>query len=147
MRKEVLIAIIIGVGLGSAVAFGIWRANLVLSPQNGQEQNQQASPSPTDDIITSSQLVVTQPENNVVISKDEVEVQGNASPESTIVILANSGEIILEAEADGNFKETVGLEGGANEITVVAYDKEGNESRQTITVVYSTEFAEEGEEE
>ena len=92
-------------------------------------------------------MVVTQPENNVVISKDEVEVQGNASPESTIVILANSGEIILEAEADGNFKETVGLEGGANEITVVAYDKEGNESRQTITVVYSTEFAEEGEEE
>lgn len=140
MRKEVLFAVIIGIFLGGIVAFGVWRANLALVAQKKQVQTE-SSPAPkAEEVIASSQLVITEPENNLVVSSDKITVKGNATPGAIIVILASSGETIFEAESSGNIEHEVELVGGVNKITVVAYDKDGNESRQTLNIVYSTEF-------
>lgn len=137
MRKEVLIAIVIGATLGLAVAFGIWQANRSLGPKP------QTTPSPTPQVIEEkSELIVTSPEDGAVVSEDKVLVRGAASPNATIVILYNQGEIIAQAQADGSFEQELELSGGANELRVVAYDAEGNKEEKTIAVVYSTEFPE-----
>lgn len=138
MRREVLVAIVLGVALGIAVAFGIWRANLALSPKNSPSPvlNTNATPGPAEN----SDLIITQPENNSVVSTETVMLKGAATPKATVVILTSEDESILEAENDGSFEEEVLVAGGPNDIVVKAYDANGNESEQKITIVYSTEL-------
>lgn len=137
MRKEVLIAILVGALSGLAVAFGIWRANQALAPKVAPTP----SPTPQEETVRQG-LIVTEPESGVVVSQDRITVRGSATAGSTIVILTNLGEIILEARGDGIFEQEVELEGGANEIKVVAFDPQGNREEKTLTVVFSTEFPE-----
>lgn len=145
MRKEVLVAILIGAILGGAVAFGIWRANLFLVPKKETVQTEQTTPPPAGGQITqeTSSLITTQPENNSIISEGKVTIKGAAVPNSTVVILTNSKDLITQADKDGAFEQEIELEGGLNEITVTAYDNNGNETTQTLTLVYSTEFEKE----
>lgn len=143
MRKEVLFAVIIGVLLGAIVAFGVWRANLALVSQKNQGQTQSSPTLKAEEEIKTSQLVITEPENNLVVSSDKITIKGSAQPLSTIVILANSENTIFEAGSDGSIEQEVELVGGPNKIIVIAYDKDGNESKQTLNIVYSTEFEEE----
>lgn len=139
MRKEVFIAILIGLILGGAVAFGIWRANLALVKEEVQTE-QSATPFPQEQ--PPSSLIITQPENNTVLGEDKVTVKGAATPNANIVFLTNEDEIITQATREGTFEQEVELIGGANEIIVIAYDDQGNESRSSVVVVYSTEFTE-----
>lgn len=144
MRKEVLVAILIGAILGGAVAFGIWRANLFLVPKKETVQTEQTPP-PAGGQITqeTSSLITTQPENNSIISEGKVTIKGAAVPNSIVVILTNSKDLVTQADKDGTFEQEIELEGGPNEIMVTAYDNNGNETTQTLTLVYSTEFTKE----
>lgn len=140
MRKEVLVAIVLGVGLGLAVAFGIWRANLALAPKQNSLQTEAplVSPEPED----FSELVVTQPENNLVVMKDTTVIKGAATPQATIVITTGEDEYVLEADSDGSFEKEVELAAGPNEIKIASFDDLGSESQERLVVVYTTELSE-----
>lgn len=143
MRKEVLFAILLGILLGGAVAFGIWRANLSLGPS---KENIASSPTPTPQEAATSQLVITQPEDGTVTSKDKITIKGATTPLSIVVITADGDDEILRAEADGGFEQEISLTAGPNLITVKSFDEQGNQSEQRLVVVYSTEFPGEGKE-
>lgn len=144
MRKEVLAAIIIGITLGAVVAFGIWRAKSYLSPRQispaATEQNTQPE-THNQENTANSDLVVTQPEENTVSPTDKITVKGSANPKSTVVIISNGDQQIIDAKDDGSFEQEISLDAGPNEINVTAYDDQGNEATQTMIVVYSTEMA------
>lgn len=137
MRREVLFAILLGIILGGAVAFGIWRANLAFGPQKDSIATV-ASPEPNT--IVNTQLVVTQPENNTVVSEDNIIVKGATTPGSTVVIMSEKEEKIVTVPQSGTFEEEIKLAPGPNEITISSFDEQSNESRQTLVVIYSTEF-------
>lgn len=142
MRKEVLVAILIGVILGALVAFGIWRANLALLPKKeAVKTEQQPQPSPAE--VPASTLILTQPEDNAILSQDKAMIKGATIPGATVLILTNLDELVTQADKNGAFEQEVQLEGGPNEITVISYDEAGNETAQTLTLVYSTEFTKE----
>lgn len=141
MRKEVIVAISLGIILGLAIAFGVWRANLSLSGKTPNPQVFNSTQEPTQDLIKSS-LVVTNPENLSVSSQEELEIKGTAEPKALIIILTNEEEQILEAKQDGSFEASVLLVGGPNEIIVKSYSNEGEQAEQKLTIVYSTEFVE-----
>ncbi|MGB9706837.1 MAG: Ig-like domain-containing protein [Microgenomates group bacterium] len=139
MRKEVLIAIIIGFTLGLIITFGVWQANKALKetapkkeapPQITEEQLPTPTPQPL--------LVITSPEDNSISNKEKIDVSGKTFPQATVVIIYEEGEKIVEADGGGNFSAEINLVGGANEITISAFDKDGNEMSKTLNVVYST---------
>lgn len=138
MRKEVLLAIVVGALLGLVVAFGIWRANQAFTPQ---ENN--STPQPQVQEEQQEGLTITEPEDGVIVAEETITIKGRAAPLASIVILTNLNEIILQAGEDGNFEQEVELEGGANEITLIAYDNQGNKEEKTLTIVFSTEFSKE----
>lgn len=141
MRREVLFAIVLGVGLGGLVAFGLWRANLIFAPNNTNPKPlTEITSSPSSEAVEVSDLIVTSPEDNLVVSEAAVKISGSATPRATIVILTPADEEILEAKNDGSFEAEVGLDGGPNEILVKSYDENGRESTQKLNVVYSTEL-------
>lgn len=134
MRKEVLIAIILGAALGLIIAFGVWRANLALAPKRQAVQTQ-ATPTPEAFALT-----ISSPENEAVVGRDSITVQGTTKAGVNLVILYENGEILTTAQEDGSFEADIKLIAGANSITVTAFDEEGESVEKTLTVVYSTEF-------
>jgi len=139
MRKEVLIAIIIGFGLGLVITFGIWTANRALkesapSQEAPFEEIAEATPTPAAEVV----LTITNPEDHSISDQEEITVAGQSLPEAIIVIIYEEGEKILEADENGHFETEIVLVGGDNEIEISAYDLDGNEVTQTLTVVYTT---------
>jgi len=144
MKKEVLLAIIIGFSLGLVITFGVWKANKALKevapkqqlpPSQVQEEEKTPSPTPPSSQLS---LVITSPEDNSIINKEKVNISGKTSPAATVVITYEEGEKIIETDENGNFTTEITLIGGANEITISAYDEEGNEVTKTLNLVYST---------
>lgn len=137
MPKEVLAAIVVGGILGLAIAFGAWRANQVLTPQNQVSQTK-ASPSPTP-TTTELSLIITSPEDESVVNQNEITVEGKTIPSATVVITSQSGEIIVVSEQDGSWSGQIELDPGANIITVTAFSREGESVEKQMTLAFSTE--------
>lgn len=144
MRKEVLIAIIIGFGLGLLITYGIWTANKAIKQK--AEENQEApseeiaetikpSPTPTPAGLL---LTISSPEDNLIADKNKVQLSGKTEPGATVVVLYEGGEKILEADQDGKFNAEITLVSGSNEINVSAFAESGEEANKKLTVVFST---------
>jgi len=140
VKKEVIIAIVIGFALGLVITFGIWTANQAL-----KQQPQLEKPTPTEKTATTPtpapeelSLAIISPKDNSISSGEKIEVSGKTAPEATVIILYQEGEKIIQADEEGNFSSEITLVGGANEIKITAYDQNGNEVSKTVNVVYST---------
>lgn len=143
MRKEVLFAILIGCLVGLAVAFGLWRANKALRPDNGNvaEFNPVgASRDKTPQEKKVGTLLVTSPANFAVISENKVKVQGATWPNAQVIISTQDDETIVQSGGKGEFSEEIKLTAGANLIKVVAYSTDGNREEVSIAVVHTTEL-------
>jgi len=137
MRKEVLIAIIIGFGLGLVITFGIWTANKALKeigPTTAPIEEVEVTPTPTPTL----ELVITSPENNTISEEEIIEVSGQTIPNAIIAITYPEGEKLFEADEDGSFSTEISLIGGDNLIEISAFNDEGDEATKTLTVVFST---------
>lgn len=138
MRKEVLIAIIIGFGLGLVITFGVWTANQALkkaAPPSAPTEEVVTTPTPAPEEFS---LIINSPEDESISKEEKIEVTGKTAPEATVVILYQEGEKIIQADSQGNFSSEITLVGGPNQIEITAYDESGNEVSKTLTVVYST---------
>lgn len=137
MRKEVLVAIIIGFGLGLVITFGIWTANKALReapPAVPTEEEAEVTPTP----IPALELVIVSPENNTISEEEMIEVSGQTAPNAIIAIAYPEGEKLFEADENGSFSTEISLIGGDNLIEISAFNDEGDQVTKTLTVVYST---------
>ncbi|MDP1743413.1 MAG: hypothetical protein Q8L51_01355 [Candidatus Amesbacteria bacterium] len=142
MKKEVLLAIGVGFGLGLLITFGIWTANKSL------KKVAVVMPTPTPLVVSatpvpspvpSSTLTITAPEDESLVATNTINVTGKAQPKSIISITFEEGEMLTEADASGNFTIGVDLIGGYNTLFVTAIDPvTGVESTKTLIVTYST---------
>jgi len=142
MKKEILIAIIIGFILGLVITFGIWTANKSLQ-ENTQTQTTEVNESqpivetsPTEEGQIS--LIISSPENNTIVNQAKVEISGQTVAQATVIILFEEGEEVFQVDEKGEFSQEINLVGGANEIKITAFDAEGNETNKTLNLVYSS---------
>lgn len=140
MKKEILIAIVIGFALGLVITFGIWTANKSLKTATQKNKVAVAKPTITPSPTPSEKisLSIVSPQNNSISDKEKVEIVGQTSPSAVVAILYREGEKIVEADENGDFTTEITLVGGANEIQITAYDKDGNKANKTLNIVYST---------
>ena len=142
MKKEILIAILIGFILGLVITFGIWTANKSLQ-ENTQTQNDEVNDSkpivtePVDEDEKIS-LIISSPENNSLTNQAKIEIIGRTTALATVVILYEEGEEIIQADEKGEFNQEITLVGGANEIKITAFDNKGNEANKILNLVYSS---------
>jgi hypothetical protein len=138
MRKEIFLAIVVGILAGLGVTYLIYnlRQSMLRSSTPSEiEQSRQQEPTPTP---TSSSLVIKQPVVDFLTDQDSVQVVGMALPNSFIVVLAPSGEYISTADQDGDFAIAVPLMLGGNKLTIVATTPDGQQETAVATAVYST---------
>ncbi len=141
MRKEIFFAIIAGGGLGLLIAFGIWRANVMLKPKdNGSTATSTKMPSATSFESGDLKIVIASPFNMAVLTQTEAVISGITKPKAYVVASGENSDNITNASDSGAFSSNVELTGGANQIQLDAYDANGNQAHTNLTLVYSGQF-------
>lgn len=144
MRKELLIATFLGITIGVLIAFGAWRANRAINTRTKvktldlQKKPENTSPKPSE-----FKIVLSDPEENDVITSTPFKFSGITKATSTIVISSEEKDYILESDSEGVFNQEVELTAGVNQVLVAAFDNLGNKNEILRTVVFSSDFAKE----
>ena len=139
MKKEVLIAIVLGFIIGLIITFGIYRAQ---KAYRGQLTQDQMPDLPTPDAQTSSsaghQINITSPQDETIYDQEILGISGSTTPLSYVTAVSSQDQAVTQAAQDGTFSLTIELTGGGNIITVTAIDSDGQSASQDLTITYST---------
>lgn len=140
MKKEVLLAILIGIGLGLLITFGLYTARKSIK-QAGQivsplVENKNNNANSSQEIVPSFSLL--SPIDQSISKEGKTSIVGSAAPSSWIIILTETGEKMVQADQKGSFSTEVFLVSGENEIEVKTISDKGDIVGKIVTVVYST---------
>lgn len=141
MKKEMVVAIFLGLLLGGGAAFA-----LVRIPKNFAADMDTVSPTPisSDELSPTPQsandltLEILLPENQAMTEESEITVSGKTKSEALVAIASSLDEKVTTAGQDGAFSERIKLEEGSNEILIVARFN-GLEAEKRLVVNYTAE--------
>lgn len=138
MRKEVIIAIFLGVVLGLILTFGFWTANQAVKDKKTEKTVQvvDSSPQPSAQIG----FYIQNPENNLVVDKSNLEISGRSQPQAAIVAYSADSQAFTQADEQGYFVFSFNLTKGSNKITLISIDKQEKTSQKELMVVYTTDL-------
>lgn len=125
MRKELIIAIFLGLSLGLVITYGFYRARQALTTTDYNAIVLEES-SPTPEASTLGTLSIISPSDELVTSDSEISVTGTTLANTYVAIFVNDQEYLTTADSTGNFAQPVTLGNGSNVITVHALDENGH---------------------
>ncbi len=135
MKKEVIIAILIGFGIGLLITLGIHatrkQENTSLNPAS------QVVPTPAPD--TEHHITLVSPLENSVQTSETVLVKGQTTPDSTMVLETEKTHQIKIADVSGFFEAEFPLITGPNQISITSYSPNGTIANQTLETTYVPE--------
>lgn len=135
MKKEMFVAVLIGLSLGLIITYGIYTARVSLSRPRTEDTLATPVATPSPEL---SKVVLHSPEDESVVTEAGVTIAGATTPRTVVVIVLNQEETITTADDTGNFSITAELTPGNNSLRVYQYDENGNETILQRTVVYMT---------
>lgn len=138
MKKEIVIAILIGLSLGLFITYGVYQAKTGIDKKADQDQKNLAL-TPAPDQEFAGELILNSPANEIIQAETTTSVSGTTLPNSFVVVFVGNVEKITTADESGNFSVEVELESGANIITVVVLDENGRSISLNKTVIVSDE--------
>jgi len=141
MRKEILLAVFVGITLGLMITFGIYQNSE--NNKTGQNSNTDQlinNPTSTESAnIQDPQLVINSPEEELLSTEEDLIVSGSANPNNFVIILVNDVENISNTDASGNFSVKVKLNPGGNLIEINSVDEDGKQISKQRTVIYEAQ--------
>lgn len=139
MKKESVvlsfIAVVIGI-LVSGVAFYLYQSTKTISPSKVKTVSiAPTSPTPASSI----QLTVDQPKDEDVTDSKTVTVSGHTQANATVIITTLTEDLVVTPTKLGSFSTTVTIGNDQNPIEITAVGPDGQETKITRTITYSTE--------
>lgn len=86
-----------------------------------------------------SSLTVTQPEENALVTSEEVEISGQTVPNAKIIISGPTLDIVQTSDNQGKFSAKINVFEGENLISVTAYSEDGKVFTVNRKIFYSQE--------
>lgn len=138
MKKEVLIAVLIGLTMGLLITYGIYRVQTAVNQPPVTDVLETA----TESAETSAPTVIAlhSPLQGAVQTSQDLIITGTTIPDSNIVIFINDDETITKSDRSGSFTHEAVLNDGTNIIRVHVIDEGGNSAIQERVVVVSDIF-------
>ncbi|MBD3250270.1 MAG: hypothetical protein GF381_01725 [Candidatus Pacebacteria bacterium] len=134
MRKEVFLAIFIGLVMGLFITFGIYQSQTSEGAATDvQDLEVVVEPSGSPDEI--GQLTVYNPENQTVQAEKTTKVTGKTTANAFVVIMVNDEPYITRADETGNFSKDVDLEELSNIIVIHSVDEDGQTLQAERTII------------
>jgi len=140
MRKEILYAIIAGALFGLVIAFGIWKADSSIKPKSAEDTQTPHEELNTPSTETGEGITLVKPEENQVVTSEELTLSGITSSQNYIVISTEDEDYFLRADKKGAFEQDIKLISGINKITITSIDTHGKMFKKELPIVYSTKF-------
>lgn len=154
MKKELPTAILIGAIFGFIITAAFWaiqegklQSFLTKETNTSEPENQKPddssikttiSPEPENQTEPVVYLEINSPQDETIVTTSKLKITGQSAPFSTIVILHKEADDIITADQDGNFEQTIQLDGGLNVIKFVSFDQDGNSAEKILHITYST---------
>lgn len=138
MKKELILAILIGLSVGLVIVFGVYRTRTIFTPR-GQQERLEVSPVPSPSAEVLSNLVVHSPVDESIQEAPDVTIAGSTNANDFVVIMVNNESFITTADKSGNFSISAVLEAGGNIIQVNSINENGDVTTQELTVIYTTQ--------
>ncbi|NCO88410.1 hypothetical protein AUK04_04415 [Candidatus Roizmanbacteria bacterium CG2_30_33_16] len=142
MKKETIIAVILGIGFGLIVAIFMVIRTGTQNTKNTKTIANSISSAPTKQINQSlvTNLEITSPKDNELIKDKAVSINGKATKNSMIIIQSSVKDIIIKNK-EINFKVDMPLSLGENVIQVSVYpdDKNVPFQKKQLQVYYLAE--------
>ncbi len=145
MRKEVSIAIIVGIVFGAIILYGINLAN------QSALSLPKPTPTPTPVQVTTptgklapknNTLSISSHSNNQVVFEKEITLTGKALPKANIAIIWETDETIIQADDKGLFTQKISLLSGENNVQIDEVTKEKTLNNATLKLFYSSKIIE-----
>ena len=136
MKKETIIALILGIGTGAVIAM-IFLVNTNKITIKEKKLTPTEAPKKIMLPETAKPFVVKEPQNGAVMTKDEVIITGEAPVQSLLLAQSANAETSVKLTKK-DFSFTLSLERGQNIIHIVNYDKK-LVTEKTLTVYYLPE--------
>lgn len=102
-------------------------------------KNYLSSKEPITSAPTTFNLELTSPQDDFLTFNKQIEITGHTNPDLNILISSASFDKVIQASSDGSFSTDFDLSLGVNEISVVVFDKNGDQRSASKTVYYSKE--------
>ena len=139
MIKELSIAI----ALGALIGFGATSGIIALKKQNKTSLSPPTPIVQTSDLTSTPDqqdhtLTITSPDNEIVVDSDQIDILGQTTPASQIVIHTQKDSFFIEADQSGVFSQTITLEGGANLIQISSISPTEQQVDLDLIFTYST---------
>ena len=84
-------------------------------------------------------LDITNPDDELLVFDKSQVISGKTGPRTNVIISLSEQNIGLQANGNGEFSKVIVLSKGLNEITIAAFDSEGNSKTVSRTIYYSEE--------
>lgn len=138
MKKEMLIAIVIGFLLGLIITFGVYRLRVAANRKMSTpipSPTMSASPTTTDSLVT-----IHSPAEGAIQEEKSATVTGSTIPDSYVVLFVNNTEYIRQSDESGNFSFDVELADGSNLLTINVLTDDGQVITKERTVIVTSVY-------
>ena len=141
MRKELLLAVLIGIGFGLLITFAVYQSRQSLSDAKDQQSQELVkSQLNGDNSEAQSQLAISSPEDEFLTDDPTLLVSGSTGANNFVVIFVNNEETITSADKSGNFSVEVELEEGGNFLVIESIDEDGYSCQVERSVIVNGKF-------
>jgi len=144
MKKEISLAIVLGILVALGITFFIYQKNQTIVP----EDIPSTTPSPTSvETLPEKEVApieITFPEHEAVFENKALTITGTSTfPNAPIVIFINQQDFFTQSDNNGSFSLAANLESGSNIIVATIVDDQGVDHSSQVTAVYSNKSLEE----
>lgn len=133
MKKEVLIAVLIGLTMGLLITYGIYRVQSAINQPPVTDVLEEATESAQT--IVPTVIALHSPNQGTVQTTSDVIITGTTIPDSFVVVFVNDQEAITTSDRSGSFTHEASLSEGTNIIRVHVIDEIGNTATEERVVV------------
>jgi hypothetical protein len=142
MRKEIFFAILAGGAFGLLIAYGAWKLNSSIKPQNKEMVTLSPSPAAANVLSTGDfKILITKPNEKQVLTQTPVTITGATIPSTYVVVSGIDNDEIVDSGAAGGFEAKLDTEGGVNQILISAFKDTGEEVDANLNLIYSSQFS------
>lgn len=149
MKKESIVAILIGFGLGLTAALAILVlpqkvTNLTLNIPFVTQRDKvpvrvdQDSSVPTI-TPTLEGLAISEPEDRLITQKNSISIRGTAAPNTIVVLLTTNNTDATTTDNDGKYEFKVELLEGRNDLQIAVYPEGKDPQTKSIRVYHMEE--------
>lgn len=140
MKKDVLLALLIGFTLGSVIAVLAVKLPLNLDSKNNKEiSSVKITSSPSITSAKENIIGITSPTDQTIFTEPEFKLEGKLSTGSALIIETPLDSLVLTADNNGMFSGEFKLAEGSNRIYLTAVGNLGITESKTLNLFYTSE--------